>query len=369
MTIAVHIAAPVIQNGTSTNFNYKCFTLLAQSHPKVHFIFIFDQPFPASAITEKNITPVLAGPQVKNRMLQYYFYNFKIPRLLNKYNVDHFVSTEVCSLRTNVPQLLIIKDLSFLKKNNLLKRADSSYLKRYTKFFVKRSARIAVLNPTLKTTLLKTFAVADDKINIINAAVDTGNSLTYEKTEAIKNNYTEGKEYFLFFSTPSTVVNTITMLKAFSIFKKWQRSNMQLLILFASNEKNTIKDLSSYKYKADVKTLNATSLEMSRELIAAAYAAIHLPAVELTEGEGLNCLASSIPLITTGTDFYRNIYHESALYSQPAEKDIAEKMMLLYKDENTRNELIQKGNAVISADSWQNVADSLFHTIQPLTAV
>src|ERR1700709_1229022 len=112
MTIAVHIAVPEVQNDLSTNFIYNCFIILAATFPGNHYIFIFDKPFSPALITEKNITPVLAGPQTKNRLMQYYFYNFKLPRLLNKYNVDYFVSAEVCSLRTTVPQCLIVKDLS-----------------------------------------------------------------------------------------------------------------------------------------------------------------------------------------------------------------------------------------------------------------
>ncbi|MEO7523688.1 MAG: glycosyltransferase, partial [Ferruginibacter sp.] len=244
MTIAVHITVPGKQNGFNIDFSYNCFKLLAKRFPKNHFIFIFDEPFAPSVITEKNITPVLAGPQVKNRLLQYYFYNFKIPRLLEKYNVDYFVSTEVCSLRTNIPQCLIIEDLSFLQKHNILKGADARYLKRYTKFFVKRSTCIVVLNPALKTTLLKTFPLADDKIHVLNCGVDRTSTPGYKNAGAVRNKYTEGKEYFLFFLSPSTVSNTITMLKAFSLFKKWQKSNMQLVVVFTAKEKNTVKDLS-----------------------------------------------------------------------------------------------------------------------------
>lgn len=359
MTIAVHIAVPDLQDDLRTNFNYHCFTVLAASHPTNHYIFIFDKPFAPAIITEKNITPVMAGPQIKNRLLQYYFYNFKIPRLLNKYNADYFVSTEVCSLRTLVPQCLIINDLSFLKKNSLFTKADARYLKRYTKLFVKRSTKLVVLNPSIRNTLLKIFATPEGKISMLHAGIDQEIPLTFENATQVRNSYTAGKEYFLFFSTASTIANTITMLKAFSIFKKWQKSDMQLVILISAADDAGIKDFSNYKYKADVKIVHATSVGMRSDLIAAAYAAIHLPSIELTEREGLHCLAYSVPLITTDTDFYKNIYKDGSLYTMPAEKEVSEKMMLLYKDENTRNELIKKGNDIVAAQSWQHVAESL----------
>ena len=370
MTIAVHIAFPEIQNDLSTNFNFNCFTILAENYPGNHYIYIFDKPYNPALITQKNITPVLAGPQIKNRLLQYYFYNFKVPRLLNKYNVDFFVSAEVCSMRTNIAQCLIIKDLSFLKNNNLYTGTDARYLKKHITHFVKRSAKIAVLNPSLKTVLVKTYGIDEHKISSINIGIDDDvKAYTYNEAEQVRNKFTDGKAYFLFFATPSSIENIITMLKAFSIFKKWQKSNMQLVVLFSSGEKNTIRDFSNYKYKADVKILHSISMEMNRELIASAYAALQLPSVEIAEMEGSTALASEVPLITINNDFCKSIYGDTVLYTAAEEKEIAEKMMLLYKDENARHDMIQKGKAITSGQTWQLAAESLLHLIQPLTAV
>jgi hypothetical protein len=368
MTIAVHITVSEIQNDIGSNFNYNCFTILAGKYPDNHYIFIFDKPFASSLIKEKNITPVLAGPAIKNRLLQYYFYNFKIPKLLNKYNADFFVSAEVCSLRTNIPQCIIITDLSFLKKNNLLTRTDCHYLKKYLKFFIKRSARIVVLNPLLKTMLAKSFPTDDNKINSLDMGVDDElKAISFEKAEEIRNKFTEGKEYFLFFYTASTAANTITVLKAFSIFKKWQKSNMQLAILSDGNIEKIVQALSTYKHRDDVKMVSSTSLELRKNIIAAAYAGIHLPAIEITETDGFDTLACEIPLLTTDNEFCKSIYQDAALYSHATEKEIAEKMMLVYKDEVQKNELVKKGNAVISTHKWQNTADSLLQTIVSYT--
>ena len=113
MTIAAHISLQNTVTDTSPGFIYECLVLLAKRFSHNHFIFIFDRAYPPSLISEKNITPVLMGPPVKNRLLQHYCYNFKIPRLLGKYNADYFISTEVCSLRSSVQQLLVLLHLSF----------------------------------------------------------------------------------------------------------------------------------------------------------------------------------------------------------------------------------------------------------------
>jgi glycosyltransferase involved in cell wall biosynthesis len=366
MTIAVHIALPDSPGDISTNFNYQCFNILAGKYAEHHFIFIFDRPFPAFLITQKNITPVLAGPQVKNRLLQHYFYNFKIPRLLNKYNADVFVSTDVCSLRTNVPQCIIIHDLSFLKKENLFDKNDIRYLKRYTRFFLTKAAKIVVLNDHLKTAVAKSYNIEENKIAVADMGIaDHFRPLEYQQAELIKDKYTEGKAYFLYFATATSRGNIITLLKAFSIFKKWQKSNMQLLIMFSTaNADNTIKDFSSYKYREDVKILSGENTETIAAITASAYAVIHLPSIEISETEGLNVLASTIPLITIDSPFNKSMYKDAALYTDFAEKDIAEKMMLVYKDENVAKDLVNKGKEIASAHQWQNTARQLWQTIE-----
>jgi glycosyltransferase involved in cell wall biosynthesis len=264
-----------------------------------------------------------------------------------------------------------MRDLSFSKKKNLFSKTDARYLKRYTAFFIRKAESIAVMNPYLKKSILKTYAVTENKVAILNMGIDkVFKPCGSDKSEKIKRTFTEEKEYFLFFATLSSDENIVTMLKAFSIFKKWQKSNMKLIILFsAPGKENSIKDLSSYKYRDDVRILTAENNEATAEIIASAYAVIHLPAIEIMETEGLSGLVSGVPLISIDNDFCQSMYKDAALYSLPAEKGLSEKMMILYKDEKIRNELIARGKEVAAVHSWQNAARILWQTIQPVAAL
>jgi glycosyltransferase involved in cell wall biosynthesis len=56
---------------------------------------------------------------------------------------------------------------------------------------------------------------------------------------------------------------------------------------------------------------------------------------------------------------------DAALYADANDHHaIAEKMMLLYKDENLCKELIQKGKQVIQYYSWDKTAELLWQSIQ-----
>ena len=364
MTVAVHITTSETPEKTD-NFTFNCFTILAGKYPEYHFIFIFDRPYSPSLIKATNVTPVLVTPQIRNRLLQHYFYNFKIPVILNKYQVDFFICTSVCSLRTKVPQCIIIPDLAFLKKNNSYTRNDARYLKRYTKYYLKKANRIIVHNYNLKSVIEAAFKVEGRKISIVKLGIDKAfQSFSPENCKATIDRVTDGKAYFLYFATSNCAANIIIMLKAFSIFKKWQKSNMQLVILSSPTTKISIPGFSNYKYHHDVKILTAESKDLLVEIIGAAYAAIYLPETDITEYEGLQTISSEVPLICINNDFQKSIFKEFALYASANEKDISEKMMLVYKDEKKRNEMITEGKKMTTDYTWDSAANELWETLR-----
>ncbi|HRF18978.1 MAG TPA: hypothetical protein PK977_12465, partial [Chitinophagaceae bacterium] len=61
----------------------------------------------------------------------------------------------------------------------------------------------------------------------------------------------------------------------------------------------------------------------------------------------------------------QEIANEAALYAKPeSPADIAEKMMLLYKDEKLRSQLIEKGRVVVKQYSWEQSAERLWQSIE-----
>ena len=362
MTIAVHICFTDNATDPATSLHYQSFLFLAAQHPEHHFIFIFDKPYPPGLIIHKNITALLLPPQVKNPLLQHYWYNFKIPLLLNKYNADHFVSNgAVCSLRTNIPQTMILSDLSFMDKKNLYAAGEKRYLKKYFKKFIAKTSVIAVTNQRVRNTLAGIYPDAIDKIQVIGYAVNVETKqLDQEEIQVIKEKYSSGKEYFLAFITDATIENAVMILKAFSAFKKRQLSNMQLVLMISSTQKEElVPDFKNYKYKDEVKLISPENIKQERELIAAAYAAIYLPAINILENKGLLVLTNEVPLVTSDNDFCKSFYHEAALYSPADDKQLAERMMLLYKDENLRNNLLHAGRSIAAAYTWHHMAGKL----------
>ena len=367
MIIAVHISLSDTQSDPSKNFNYRCCTILAEKHPGHHFVFIFDNPFNPLPVTRKNITPVLLSLKIKNRLFNHYWYHFKIASLLKKYHADLFICDAInCSIRTTVKQCLVLQDLSFLQKENLFARDDSSYLKRHFKNFVSKAAYIAVTNQATAVALATYSPEATKKIHIIGYGLqNVVENIGQHEMQNTRDTYSEGKEYFLCYITDTSISNTITLLKAFSAFKKRQLSNMQLILVSTSAQKeNPVRDFETYKYRHEVKVIRAENDELLTKITAAAYAAIYLPSMEVMEDKGLLALKNNIPLITASNEFCKSLYNDAALYAKIEEKNIAEKMMLVYKNENLRNDLVTIGKLVGSIYSWDNTAANLWQVLQ-----
>lgn len=122
--------------------------------------------------------------------------------------------------------------------------------------------------------------------------------------------------------------------------------------------------LKSYRYRNDVVMTGYVEEQELTLLIGSAYAMVY---PSLFEGFGVPVLESmkcDVPVITSANSSMQEIAKQAALYADAdSHADIADKMMLLYKDENKRKELIQKGRTVVQEYSWDKTADLLWQSI------
>ena len=358
MTLAIHIN--IIKNESAwENFNFKCFSLIAAQNPAHHFIFIFDSLPHPELYLEPNCTPVICSPRLKNNLLRHYWYNFKIPSLLDRYQADIFItSRNMCSLRTNVPQCMVIEEISLFDKK-------SAYWKRFLPLFLNVANSIFITNTLVEEDLLIKYGIEQKKITTLYPGIDEGAYSSNEKEE-IKNKHTEGKEFFYYELSKEKMPQLIFVLKAFSLFKKWQKSGMQLVICIKETLQPALSSiLSNYKYRSEIKII--ISIEPEQNILPAAYAAISLTGNIILPSTGLLAMKRGIPVIAIHDKLNGKVFSDAALYVTLNEKDISDKMMLLYKDEHYRKEQILKGIQVTSNYSWAATTSVLWSRLQLIT--
>jgi glycosyltransferase involved in cell wall biosynthesis len=345
-----------------------CFSILAEKYPQHRFIYIFDQAFDQKFITSENIIPVVAGREARTSLRLQYWFNYKVPAVLKKYKADVFVSMDgICSLRTRVPQCLFIHDLSFIQSPQFWAKSKSRFYKKFTSKFLAKANIIAAISESMKADIIKQYDIAPEKVSLVyKSAAPIFRPIGEKEKENIKAKYTDGKEYFLYAGPVDPGKNLLNLLKAFSFFKKRQKSSMQLLIagkaIFGYSQ--FTNDLATFKFRDEVKWLDDLSESQYAEVMAAAHTVVYPVFVEGRNAIVMEAMQCGVPVVISNAVKLPESLTDAVLYADPGNfLDIADKMMLLFKDEDKRSQLIKVGKTVVQEISPAKTADMLWDCI------
>lgn len=358
-------------NNETGNLLIRSFTKLAEINPGHTFIFISNQPLLLNIPAQKNVETIVLPQQSQNPLLWKLWYNYKLPAVLKKNKVDVLIHADIiCSLRTKIRQLVTVCDLSFLQQPAWLNKKYGRFVLSNALLYLSKAKKIFTLSGDLKSKIDGKYKTTDEKIVQLYPFAEKGfASLDWKEKETIKEQYAEGKEYFLFYGSLNESSNLINLLKAFSLFKKRQKSNMQLLIAYPASEDDAKfkESLRLYKFRQEVKLIHRLEEKEIKKVFAAAYAFVY-PVLNENFQPVLNAMQCEIPVITGTSDFASEIFGDSVLYANPNSfEDIAQQMMLLFKDENSRNELISKAKRQAGNFSIDKTAPILWQAIMETT--
>ncbi len=350
MTIGAHIPSAKI-NGLL----HSSLILLAKKYPTNHFIFFVEKKI---KLLVNNCTVVIISPKPKNKLLQHYWYNYKLPALLKRYDVNTFISTaDMLSLKTTIDQYLLFEDDVFAtekKSNNYFKKIFSSNLK--------KARGIFVAEEIFKTNAISRLPDGEEKIKVVFHGIgDKKLPLGFTDQQSVKNQYTEGFEYFLYFVNSYTAVHLVIILKAFSLFKKWQKSSMKLVFILQNiKEEGLINDFKNYKYKNDI--VFVTDKHNSAYILQTAYTTI---CFEKYAGNNkiFEAVQSGVPVIADETAINTAVFTNTVLFCEITAQSLSQKMMLLYKDEFERNRLIEAGYSKAIKYNSEAAAHKIWDTL------
>ena len=342
MTIAAHITDG---NLFGSSFLTAYLPQLAAQHPQHHFIFFTEQPLQTTAVA--NITQVSISPAIKNSLLLHYWYNFKLPVLLKKYNASVFISEiNVLPLKIKITSILLIHNVPQVKKSSIFKNNYKRYLQKYFSRSLKKTNSVVCTAHYLEKELISKFNFAKQKTTCIHPPIHAAfKPIPWQQKENTLQQYSGEKDYFLYPVSLITKENILPALKAFSLFKKWHKSSMKLVLLSGTDMQDTmlVKDFDLYKYKDDVAIIFTDNKKEVANITASAYAMIYLPQHAHIEYFALEAMQAEVPVITCSNQLTKDMYGQAVIYTGINGKDNSESMIHLYKDENLRNEMIKKG--------------------------
>jgi glycosyltransferase involved in cell wall biosynthesis len=347
---------------------------LAAAHSNHQFVIIFDRPFNNQFEGLDNITCIIVKPSARHIPAYLYWYNISSVLTLKKFKPDVWIQPYgFCSLTSSIPQILVVHDLAFHVFPKSIAWYHRWFYKIFTPLFLDKAKSLVTVSAFSKNTIEQNYPFTKNRIKTIPGAARTAfNPINWEEKLAIKNEFTNGNEYFICVGGIHPRKNMMNLLKAFSLFKKWNKSNMKLVFTgrLAWKYQDFIEKLKTYKYRDDIVLTGYLPEEKLIQITAAAYASLY---ISLYEGFGLpivEAMQSGVPVVTSNNSSMPEVGGDAVLYADPTNpKTIAEQMQILYKDEKLRQFQIEKGLARAKNYNWEQSAASFWREVEALVTV
>ncbi|HTB33077.1 MAG TPA: glycosyltransferase, partial [Bacteroidia bacterium] len=181
---------------------YNVLKRITVNHPEHQFLFMFDREFDEKFIFSSNVTPVVLFPQARHPLLYYWWFEHSVARTLKKVEPDIFYSPDgFLSLNTEVRSIPVIHDLNYEHYPKDLPRWASWHYRHFFPMFAGKARRIITVSEFSKQDIVQHYHVHADKIDVVyNAAHDHYKKSGESEQKAIRDKYTNGREFFLYVS-------------------------------------------------------------------------------------------------------------------------------------------------------------------------
>lgn len=350
-------------------FTRETLARITQAHPEHQFYFLFDREYDESFVFGENVTPIVAHPQARHPYLWYLFFEHGIPLKLKKIKPDFFLSTDGwIPTRLDIPSVNVIHDLNFLHHPEFVPPVVRRYYDRFFPKFARNATRLATVSQFSRDDIHQSYQVPVETIDVVyNGANTAYKPYTEEQQIAVKQQYTDGHDFFLFVGLIHKRKNLDNVFRAFDLFKERTGSPMKLVVVgdkkwWAGEIEDTYLAM---RHREDVVMLGRRQLDELSALTAAATAMVY---ASLFEGFGqpiVDAFNAHTAVITSNISSMPEIAGDAALLVNPYDvEEIAQAMEQLYRDPLLRDTLIEKGKARKGLYTWDRTAELLWQTIE-----
>jgi len=314
-------------------FLSKCFQLLTKEHPEHEWIF---DPFQK---TKGAISLLPLG--------------IKKTLLLERLQPQVLITTgEVLKKSTGN-----FKQIYFYNQENEKNKKDNSALR--------HPSLIVTTSTTLKKKITASHAGKEMQITVIPAAPpDEIREADWSEKLSVKEKYADGREFFFCFKEIGPASNWEEVLKAFSIFKKWQQSSFKLVIagkIESGFKEQFAEKLGSYKYQADVRLLDQEVDDVDG-ILSTAFGCICADP-DHTGICLLSCFKAGVPAISSAVELFDEEVSGAFLPALPAADELSRQLINLYRDEQLREMLVEKGKEMHLRYSWKKSTEKWMESI------
>jgi glycosyltransferase involved in cell wall biosynthesis len=305
-----------------------------------------------------------------------HFRDFRIPVTVvnffwNRFSwppLDRFFSTELDLTHSATPLILPTKgrtivtvhDLFFIDFPHMTDRETRKNFMNKIKDSLLRTDRIVAVSHFTRNVLLERFPVEGEKVKVIYHGLDSrfAADISPEEVGGVRQKYSLPSSFILFVGAVESRKNILNLIEALKIIhQKYGKIPLLIVGRFGSESRDLEKKVRKEKLKSWVKIMGYLPDEEVRIFyrLASVFA---LPS--LCEGFGfplLEAMASNLPIAASRAPAVPEIAQDAALYFNPNNpEDMADKIILVLKDESVRRNLIAEGRKRVKDFDWKRTA-------------
>lgn len=354
-------------------YTYEVVKRMVEAHPEHEFVFFFDRPFDEKFVFGKNVTPVVLFPPARHPLLFVWWFEHSIRKALKKYQIDVFYSPDgYLSLKSPVPQIGVIHDLNFEHHPEDIPKRPLKYLRKYFPKFAKKAVHILTVSDYSKQDIVKCYGISPSKITTAwNGASESFVPLNTKEIEAIRQEQTDGRPYFIFVGAIHPRKNVGRLIEAFGKFAV-VNPDIDLLIVgesLWSNKASSIPEVSE-ELKKRIRFSGHVSFDVLNKLMGAAFALAYIP---YFEGFGIplvEAMRCGIPIISGNLTCLPEVAGDAAIYVNPFDTDeVSKAMIYLASDDQKQAELASKSLERSTLFSWNYTAKATWNVISEVSEI
>ena len=268
------------------------------------------------------------------------------------------------------PRLLITtaelkkKSLTALKQIFFYYQSYESYNKE--KKSPRNASLVITTSPNLREKIIKSNRLEENNVIVIPAAPSEDITVAdWSEKLSVKDKYSDGREFFFSFKKIGPNTQWEELLKAFSIFKRWQQSSFRLLIageIEPGFSEAFYEKFNSYKYRNDVKIIDP-DIGNIESILPSAFGLICADA-DYTGIGMLNGFKTEVPVISSPVDLFDEEVSGAFIPAIPQADELSRQLINLYRDESMREIMIEKGKEVVKKFSWEQSVGKWVNCLQ-----
>lgn len=348
-------------------FTFEVVKRIVQNHPEHEFVFFFDRQYDEKFVFAKNVKPVVLFPPTRLVVLIVSWFEFSLPSALKREKIDLFFSPDgFLSLRSKCPQIGVIHDLNFLHNPQDLPLRFRLYYNYFFPKFARKARKLITVSNYSKQDIVKSYNISEKKITVAwNGVSDVFQPLSEVDIQEVRNQYTQGKPYFLFVGALHPRKNLKSLLQAFQLYRIQGNKGKLLIVgenLFTKNYQHA--KLVSEEFQNDV---HFTGHLSQTELVKVTASALSLVFIPYFEGFGIplvEAMKSGIPVISGNLTSLPEVVEDAAILVNPFDiNEIVDAMKKINEDKDLRQALISKGIERAKIFNWDATAEKVWDVI------